>query len=74
MFKTQAKASLLRSLDSNMGMAFALVGYEVKTGSWVNLFEQLEKIDAITPQDIQRVAQEVFLPEKRTTGRLLSDE
>jgi predicted Zn-dependent peptidase len=72
--KTQAKASLLRSLDSNMGMAFALVGYEVKTGSWVNLFEQLEKIDAITPQDIQRVAQEVFLPEKRTTGRLLSDE
>jgi predicted Zn-dependent peptidase len=72
--KTQAKASLLTSLDSNMGMAFALVGYEVKTGSWVNLFEQLEKIDAITPQDIQRVAQEVFLPEKRTTGRLLSKE
>ncbi|HBK21607.1 MAG TPA: peptidase M16 [Planktothrix sp. UBA10369] len=72
--KTQAKASLLTSLDSNMGMAFALVGYEVKTGSWINLFEQLEKIDAITPQDIQRVAQEVFLPEKRTTGRLLSEE
>ncbi|MEY3328181.1 MAG: hypothetical protein RLZZ115_1062 [Cyanobacteriota bacterium] len=72
--KTQAKASLLRSLDSNMGMAFALVGYEVKTGSWINLFEELEKIDAITPQDIQRVAQEVFLPQKRTIGRLLSDE
>ncbi|VXD21180.1 Peptidase M16-like protein [Planktothrix serta PCC 8927] len=72
--KTQAKASLLRSLDSNMGMAFALAEYEVKTGSWVNLFKELEKIDAITPQDIQRVAKEVFLPEKRTTGRLLSDE
>lgn len=72
--KTQAKANLLRSLDSNMGMASALVEYEVKTGSWLNLFEELEKIEAITPQDIQRVAQEVFLPQKRTIGRLLSDE
>lgn len=72
--KTQAKASVLRSLDSNMGMAFALVGYAVKTGSWINLFEELEKIDAITPADIQRVAQEVFLPQKRTIGRLLSEE
>ncbi|MGL4502239.1 MAG: M16 family metallopeptidase, partial [Planktothrix sp.] len=72
--KTQAKANLLRSLDSNMGMASALVEYEVKTGSWLNLFEELDKIEAITPQDIQRVAQEVFLPQKRTIGRLLSDE
>lgn len=72
--KTQAKAGLLRSLDSNMGMAFALAEYEVKTGSWVNLFEELEKIDAITAQDIQRVAQTMFRPENRTIGRLLSDE
>lgn len=72
--KTQAKAGLLRSLDSNMGMAFALAEYEVKTGSWVNLFEQLEKIDALTPQDIQRVAQTMFRPETRTIGRLLPDE
>ena len=72
--KTQAKAGLLRSLDSNMGMAFALAEYEVKTGSWVNLFEELEKIDAITPQDIQRVAQTMFRPETRTIGRLLPDE
>lgn len=72
--KTQAKAGLLRSLDSNMGMAFALAEYEVKTGSWVNLFEELEKIDAVTAQDIQRVAQTMFRPENRTIGRLLSDE
>ena len=70
--KTQARASLLRSLDSNMGMAFALVNYEVKTGSWRNLFETLDAISAITPQDIQRVAQATFRPENRTVGRLLS--
>ncbi|MEA5553603.1 pitrilysin family protein [Anabaena cylindrica UHCC 0172] len=70
--KTQARAGLLRSLDSNMGMAKQLLEYEVKTGSWRNLFQQLEKIAAVTPADIQRVAQQTFTPENRTVGKLLS--
>jgi predicted Zn-dependent peptidase len=69
--KTQARADLLRSLNSNMGMAFALVDYEVKTGSWRNLFKELDAIAAVTPADIQRVAQATFRPENRTIGKLL---
>ena len=70
--KHQAKAGLLQSLDSNMGMAFALVEYQVKTGSWQNLFKQLNAIEKITPADIQRVAQATFTPENRTVAKLLS--
>ncbi len=70
--KTQARASLLRSLDSNMGMAQQLLEYEVKTGSWRNLFKQLNQIAAVTPADIQRVAQATFTAENRTIGKLLS--
>lgn len=69
--KTQARADLLRSLDSNMGMAMSLVEYEVKTGSWRNLFKELDKIAAVTPADIQRVAGATFTPENRTIGRIL---
>lgn len=69
--KTQARAELLRSLNSNMGMAELLVEYEVKTGSWRNLFKQLEAIAAVTPEDIQRVAKVTFQPQNRTVGRLL---
>nr|WP_084777012.1 pitrilysin family protein [Anabaena sp. PCC 7108] len=72
--KTQARASLLRSLDSNMGMAQQLLEYEVKTGSWRNLFKQLDDIAAVTPADIQRVAQTTFTPENRTVGKLLSKQ
>lgn len=72
--KTQARAGLLRSLDSNSGMASLLVEYEVKTGSWKNLFKELEAIEAVTPADIQRVAKATFVPENRTIGRLLSKE
>lgn len=72
--KTKARADLLRSLDSNSGMASLLVEYQVKTGSWQNLFKQLESIESVTPADIQRIAQATFVPENRTTGRLLPTE
>ncbi len=72
--KTQARAELLRSLDSNMGMATSLVEYEVKTGSWRNLFKQLDAIASVTPGDIQRVARETFQSENRTVGRILPKE
>jgi predicted Zn-dependent peptidase len=69
--KNQLRADLLRSLDSNLGMARALVEYQVKTGSWRNLFDQLQAIEAVTPADIQRVAKQTFTPENRTIGRIL---
>lgn len=72
--KTQARASLLRTLDSNMGMAQQLLEYEVKTGSWRNLFKQLDQIAAVTPSDIQRVAKATFIPQNRTIGKLLSKQ
>ena len=72
--KTQAKAGLLRSLDSNSGMAQLLMEYEVKTGSWRNLFKELERLNAVTAADVQRVAVATFKPENRTIGRLLPKE
>lgn len=72
--KTQARADLLRSLDSNMGMAQQLLEYEVKTGSWRNLFKQLDEIAAVTPADIQRIAKTTFTAENRTIGKLLSKQ
>jgi predicted Zn-dependent peptidase len=69
--KTQARAGLLRSLDSNSGMAESLLEYEAKTGSWRNLFKELEAIAKITPDDVQRVAKATFTDQNRTIGRIL---
>ncbi|UAJ72665.1 insulinase family protein [Synechocystis sp. PCC 7339] len=65
--------SALQSLNSNMGMAQLLVKYNVRTGDWRNLFAQLGAIAAVTPEDIQRVAQETFRPENSTIGRILPE-
>ncbi|MDV3347750.1 pitrilysin family protein [Leptothoe sp. ISB3NOV94-8A] len=72
--KTQARASLLRNLDSNAGMASLLTEYEAKTNDWRNVFEELKAIEAVTAEDVQRVAQATFVPSNRTVGKLLSTE
>jgi predicted Zn-dependent peptidase len=69
--KTLSRANLLRSLDSNEGMAELLLEYEVKTGSWRNLFKELDAIAKVTPADIQRVAKATFTEQNRTIGKLL---
>jgi len=69
--RAQARAGLLRVLASNRGMASLLPEYEAKTGSWRNLFEELSQIEAVTAEDIQRVAQQTFRPENQTVGKLL---
>jgi predicted Zn-dependent peptidase len=72
--KNQLRAELLRSLDSNLGMAKLLAEYDIKTGDWRNVFKQLDAIAAVTPADIQRVAKATFTPENRTIGRLLNQQ
>jgi predicted Zn-dependent peptidase len=70
--KTQARAGLLASLASNQGMASLLPEYEAKTGSWRNLFEELKHIDAVTANDVQRVANQLFQPRNQTVGKLVA--
>ncbi|MFN5513410.1 MAG: M16 family metallopeptidase [Cyanobacteriota bacterium] len=70
--KTLLQAELLRSLDSNSGLAELLARYQAKTGDWRNLFKKLTAIAQVSPADLQRVARQTFTPENRTVGRLQS--
>jgi predicted Zn-dependent peptidase len=66
--KTRARADLIRQLDSNSGLARQLTFYEVLTGDWRNMFRQLDRIDRVTSDDIQRVARTYFRTRNRTVG------
>jgi predicted Zn-dependent peptidase len=66
--KTRSRAGLIRQLDSNSGLARELTFYEVVTGDWRNLFQQLDKIEKVTAEDVQRVAKTYFTTKNRTVG------
>jgi predicted Zn-dependent peptidase len=69
--KKAARTGLLQALDSNQGMAQLLLEYQVKTGNWRNLFQRLEAIEAVTAADVQRFANQTFVANNRTVGKLL---
>jgi predicted Zn-dependent peptidase len=68
MYKTRAKADLLRGLADNQGLANALAQYQTRYGDWRELFLQLDKVDKVTKDDIKRVANKVFVASNRTSA------
>ncbi|HWQ55604.1 MAG TPA: pitrilysin family protein [Bryobacteraceae bacterium] len=66
--KTKTRASLIRQLASNAGLASLLTAYHADYGDWRKLFTQLEEIDKVTVDDVQRVARRYFVPESRTVA------
>jgi predicted Zn-dependent peptidase len=68
--KARAKAQFINSLTSNMGMAMRLATYEMRWGDWRELFRELDRINAVTADDIQRVANKYFIDENRTVAML----
>src|ERR1043165_972890 len=70
--KTRVKASLLRRLDSNSGLALQLASYQTRFGDWRELFHEVEKIDKVTAAYVRRVANAMFTPENRTVAMIES--
>ena len=66
MFKTRARADLLRGLADNQGLADALAESQTRYGDWRELFRQLDRVDKVTKADIRRVANKVFVAGNRT--------
>ncbi|MBN1998824.1 insulinase family protein [candidate division KSB1 bacterium] len=72
--KTRAKVNFLRSLEGNQGLAFQLATSEGLDGDFHAMFKQVEKIEAITPEDIQRVSKQVFSRRNRTVAKIVPPE
>ena len=72
-FKTRAKADLLRGLRSNQGLANQLASYHLVYGDWRELFRSIERLDAVTAADVQRVARETFTDTNRTVAMIVTD-
>jgi predicted Zn-dependent peptidase len=67
---TSRRASVLRQLGSNQSLAFSIAQTQGITGEWRNIFTDLDRMQEITPEDLQRVANIYLDPSQRTVGYL----
>jgi len=72
--KQRARANFIRGLDSNEGMASQLAWYQTYMGDWRRLFDEQARIDAVTADDVKRVAGEVFKPTNRTVAVIETED
>ena len=70
MYKTRARANILRGLADNEGLAHQLAEYQTRFGDWRQLFRDLDKIDKVSKADIRRVANKIFTDENRTSATI----
>ncbi len=70
MFKTRARANLLRGLADNQGLAHQLAEYQTRYGDWRQIFRELDEIDKVSKSDVRRVANKIFVESNRTSARI----
>ncbi len=68
--KMRSRATLVRRLQSNSGLAGLFTYHEVVTGDWRDIFTYLDRIDAVTSEDLRRVARETFTKSNRTVAMI----
>ena len=66
--KTQARAAIIRRLDSNSGLASLLASYYASYGDWRKLFTQIDDLNKVTAEDVERVARNCFVAQNRTVA------
>ncbi len=70
--RTNARAGLVRSLDSNSGLAQALATAEAQKGDWRTVFTDLEELNTVTLEDLQRVAKKYLTEDNLTVGAIVT--
>lgn len=72
--RTNARANLIRSLDSNSGLASALASAQSLRGDWRKVFTDIEELNKVTLGDIQRVAKKYLTKDNRTVGAIVTKD
>jgi len=66
--KTKVRASVIRQLASNSGLASQMASFHVNYGNWRVLFTGIDDIAKVTADDVLRVAREYLKPATRTVA------
>ena len=66
--KARLRAEAIRRLSGNAELAAFLPAYYVSHGDWRALFTEMDRLDKVTAEDVQRAALRYFIPAGRTVA------
>jgi zinc protease len=72
--KNVLQADYVRGLSSVSGKANQLGFYEVVFGDYHEMFKEMDRVEAVTAADVQRVAQTYLVETERTTVELVPEK
>jgi predicted Zn-dependent peptidase len=73
-YKRGTKKGLIDGMKSNSSMARMLTNYDILGGDWRLLFTEIDRVDAVMAEDVQRVAQTYLVKKNRTIGEIIPEE
>lgn len=69
--RAQLRLSLISRLETNASLASEVAAYYATYGDWRKLFTELQDFDKVTADDVMRVAKQYFVPEARTSAKIV---
>lgn len=72
--KNQMESDFIMGLQSNEGRASEVGSFEIDTDDYSNIYNYPEKIQAVTAQDVMRVANQYLTDRKRTVINLIPEQ
>ncbi len=72
--KNQMESDFIMGLQSNVGRADNIGMFEINTDNYSNIYKYLDEIQAVTAEDVMRVAGEFLTARKRTVVTLWPEE
>lgn len=66
--RTSLRANTVRGLANNSGLAASFVQTYTEQGDWRDVFNRLDRYNAVTLDDLQRVAKKYLVKKHRTVG------
>lgn len=66
--RTSLRANTVRGLANNSGLAASFVQTYTEQGDWRDVFNRLDRYNAVTLEDLQRVAKKYLIKKHRTVG------
>ncbi len=72
--QTRLKANWIRSMRSNTGLARRLCGDEIILGDWKKGLDFAREVDAVTVDDLTRLAQHYLIKKNLTVGTIVTEK